>query len=58
MDTYSVETDSDGGFRVRVINADGRWHVVTGFATERDAEGWLNEQIQIALKSANASDVA
>ena len=58
MDTYSVETDSDGGFRVRVTNADRNWHVVTGFAKEREAEDWVNEQIQIALRAADASDIA
>jgi hypothetical protein len=58
MDSYSIETDSDGGYRVRVTNPDGRWHVVTGFENRQAARQWIDAQTQIALKSANASDVA
>jgi hypothetical protein len=58
MDTYAIETDSDGGFRVRVTGVDGKARVVEDFPSEREARAWVNDQIQIALRSANASDVA
>ena len=58
MDTYFIEADSDGGFRVRAVRShDGRSEVVAEFPTESEARAWMNNQIQIDLKSANASDV-
>jgi len=59
MDTYSIETDSDGGFRVRAVRStDGRSEIVAEFPTESEARAWMDNQIQIDLRAANASDVA
>jgi hypothetical protein len=58
MDTHAVEADSEGGFRVRVTAPDGEVQVVGGFPTEQEAEAWVNDQFQIGLRTANASDVA
>jgi len=59
MDAYSIETDSDGGFRVRAVTrAGGRSEIVASFPTEREAREWMDNQTMIDLRSANASDVA
>ncbi len=59
MDTYSIEADTDGGFRVRAAGREGgKSEVVASFPTEAEARAWIDNQIQIELRSANASDVA
>jgi hypothetical protein len=58
MDSYAIEPDGDAGFRVRVTGTGGKVRVVGGFPTRREAQPWVNDQIQIGLKAANASDVA
>ena len=59
MDTYAIEAKTEGGFQVRVRSASeepGR--IVNTFSTEREAEDWVNSQIQIALRDISASDIA
>jgi len=59
MNTYSIEADGHGSFKVRITTPDGGVvQIVGGFATERKAEDWVNEQIRLALRTTNASDVA
>jgi hypothetical protein len=58
MDTYSIEANQ-GGYEVRVIGADGKpGQVAASFPTRQQAQDWIDSQTQIAMKSANASDVA
>jgi len=57
MDTYSIETDSYGAYEIRVTKPDGTSNVIPGFPTWSDAQGWVNEQSQIAMRTANALDV-
>jgi hypothetical protein len=58
MDTYSVETDATGCKVRRVPEDGGLGETVATFPTRREAAEWVNAQIQTAMKSANASDVA
>jgi hypothetical protein len=41
----------------RVTKPDGASSVIPGLPTWSDARGWINEQIQIAMKTASASEV-
>jgi len=59
MNRYWVETDENGGVRVWVAApGDDAGQIADSFPTRREAEAWINEQLQIAIRSANASDVA
>jgi len=59
MDTYTVEPDPAGGFQVVTWHESGkRENVVTGYPTYEKAQEQANAQTQIAMKNANASDVA
>jgi hypothetical protein len=59
MNTYSIEADSNGGYEVRVVDTSGKGsHVAVSFPTRQQAQEWIDAQIQIAMKTANASDVA
>ena len=59
MDTYAIEADAYGAYQVRVTKPDGNNHeIIPGFPTWSDAQRWVNEQTQIAMKNTNASDVA
>jgi hypothetical protein len=59
MDTYSVETDPAGGYRVRITGPDGdNRRVMTGFSTRNEAQTWIDAQTQIVMRSDIASDGA
>jgi hypothetical protein len=59
MDTYSVESDGGSGFKVRARSADNDIGRIVGlFPSEREAEDWINQLIQLTMKTANASDGA
>lgn len=59
MDTYSIETNSDGGYEVRVAETvDQKSQIVGSFPTYREAQEWIDAQTQIEMKTTNASDVA
>ncbi len=59
METFSIETDGAGGFHVRsTMEGETEGRVIGGFPTLRQAEDWINERIQAAIRSTNASDVA
>jgi hypothetical protein len=58
MDTYSIEANQ-GGYEVRAIGPQGEpGHIVVSFPTRQQAQEWIDSQTQIAMKTANASDVA
>jgi len=58
MDTYCIETEGEG-FQVIAVGPDGRHgSIVASFATRQEAQAWIDNQVQIAMKSAIASDVA
>lgn len=52
MDTYSIEA-IQGGYEVRREGG----QIVASFPTRRQAQEWIDAQVQIAMKIANASDV-
>jgi hypothetical protein len=58
METYSIEANQ-GGYEVRVNSPepDGV-QIAASFPTRQQAQEWIDQQIQIAMKTANASDVA
>jgi hypothetical protein len=59
MDTYLIETDGTDGYQVRTAGSAGRHgEIVARFSTYQQAQEWVDEQTRIAMKSANASDVA
>jgi hypothetical protein len=59
MDTYSIETDGTGGYQVRAAEtATEKSHIVGSFSTWKQAQEWIDAQTQIAMRLANASDVA
>ncbi len=58
METYSIESNQ-GGYEVRVNSPEpGGVQVAACFPTRREAQKWIDAQTQIAMKTANASDVA
>jgi hypothetical protein len=59
MNIYSIETNSEGGYEVRVAeSARQKGYIAASFATWRQAQEWIDTQMRIALSNANASDVA
>ena len=58
METCSIETNSNGGYEVRVETADGKSYIAASFPTMREAQAWIDARTQIATRTANASDVA
>ena len=59
MLTYAIESDDRGGFHVRAAETpEEKSHIVMSFETWQKAREWIDDQTQIAMKSANASDVA
>ncbi len=59
METFSIETDGTGGFQVRSLrDGETEGRVTGGFPTLRQAEHWINERIQAAIRSTNTSDEA
>lgn len=58
METYSIEANQ-GGYEVRVKSPKPAGvQIAASFPTRREAQEWIDEQTQIAMKTANASDVA
>ncbi len=58
MDTFSIEA-IQGGYEVRANGPErdgGR--IVASFPTRQQAQEWIDAQVQISMKTANASDVA
>jgi hypothetical protein len=59
METFSVETDGAGGLQVRSTEAGSeRSHIVGSFPTLRKAQEWIDQRVEAAIRSTNASDVA
>lgn len=58
MDTYSIEANGDGAYKIRVTAPDGSSREVPDFPTWDDAQLWVNEQTEIAMKTVIASDGA
>ena len=59
MEDYLIEADGGGGYRVRTCRPNVEHNpIVAEFATYQQAQEWVDQQTRIALKSANASDVA
>jgi hypothetical protein len=47
VETYSIETDRVGGYRVKVTRSDGNAGYVTGgFWTWGKAQDWINERLR------------
>ncbi len=58
MDTYCIEAEGEG-FQVMVTNSGGgHGYIAASFPTRREAQAWIDRQVQIAMKSAAASNVA
>jgi hypothetical protein len=58
METYSIEA-TQSGYEVRANGTEsGGVQIVASFPTRQQAREWIDQQVQIAMKSANASDVA
>jgi hypothetical protein len=58
MDTFSLEADGQG-FQVRAADSgDHPGRIAASFPTRHQAQEWIDAQTQIAMKTANASDVA
>ena len=58
MDTYSVESDGNGGFQVRATRrGSDEERMVGSFPTWRQARDWIDNQTGIAMKSVTGSDL-
>jgi hypothetical protein len=58
MDTFSIEADGKG-FQVRIAGADDRpGQIAASFPTRQQAQEWIDNQTQIAMKTVIASDGA
>jgi hypothetical protein len=58
METYSIETDGAGGFQVRATEpAEQKSRIVGGFRTLRQAQEWVDNQIQMVMTKATSSDI-
>jgi hypothetical protein len=57
METYSIEADGHGQFNVRATRDDGESHVACSFQVLEQAQEWIDNQVQIAMKMATSSDI-
>ncbi len=59
METYTIEATGQGGYEVRAAGTgDNGGQVIMSFPTRWEAQAWIDGQTRIAMKTANASDVA